>query len=89
MRISEQILKITEKTGEIDSKSLDILGLNGGCGVIICPDNITIKENGYELGNTSYYDFEDEKVYVSKACRLGEMNANPAAILAAAGGNMV
>lgn len=44
LRISDEILKITKKTNEIDSKSLALLGLDGGCGVIICQDNITLKK---------------------------------------------
>lgn len=64
-RINEQILKLTTKKA-IDKNILDLLGLDGGCGVIICLDNIASKKDIYQLNNTSYYDYEEEKVYVKR-----------------------
>ena len=63
-RINEQILKLTVKNGKLNKKSLDLLGLDGGCGVIICPNNLQVKSDRYEINSNSYYDYNDEKVYV-------------------------
>lgn len=42
-RISECIIKITGNE-QFNEENIQILGLKGGCGVIICPDNITKKD---------------------------------------------
>lgn len=42
-RINGNILKIVDREDFIDSEALDLLGLEGGCGVIICPNNLEIK----------------------------------------------
>lgn len=39
-RISEQALEVTGK-GKINANTLSLLGIEGGCGVIVCPNNLS------------------------------------------------
>ena len=48
-RINEGVIKLTGKK-EIDNKCLSYLGLEGGCGVIICPNNLTKELNIKGMG---------------------------------------
>ena len=48
-RVSEQVIKLSKKDGIIDADSLSLLGLEGGCGIIICPNNLVKKINNKKV----------------------------------------